>query len=379
MCRPIVSINMKLTEYAFSLNVMFDYNEKDQRAASPEERDEYEDINRQTYNYEPFADDEENELGKLYVESLNKYVENHPNKEEMEKTLQMDFSQEEINAYVEKYTSAQKEGKSFLERFHGWDATFILLIPWCIAKSLKNRNRFEDFSIFQVNVELNEYMFLWFEELETFPGFWQYGQFPKYEVKDGVGIIPEGTTKIVDYAFCNCNDLLSISIPDSITEIGMSPFSSCANLHTVELPNSITDLKKCRFSNCTSLKTITLPESLTNICDFDHSGIEKITIPSSVIEIGRYVFEACNSLKSVVIKGPVAKIEDNAFRDCTALKTIELPVGIKKIGKDAFNGCTSLKTIYVPAKKADYYKKRLPEALHHLIVELPAEKKAKKK
>ena len=42
MCRPIVSINMKLTEYAFSLNVMFDYNEKDQRAASPEERDEYE-------------------------------------------------------------------------------------------------------------------------------------------------------------------------------------------------------------------------------------------------------------------------------------------------------------------------------------------------
>ena len=72
--------------------------------------------------------------------------------------------------------------------------------------------------------------------------------------------------------------------------------------------------------------------------------------------------------------GPVAKIEDNAF--CTALKTIELPVGIKKIGKDAFKGCTALKTINVPAKKADYYKKRLPEELHHLIVELPAEKKA---
>lgn len=47
----------------------------------------------------------------------------------------------------------------------------------------------------------------------------------------------------------------------------------------------------------------------------------------------------------------------------------------KKIGKDAFKGCTALKTINVPAKKADYYKKRLPEELHHLIVELPAEKK----
>jgi hypothetical protein len=32
----------------------------------------------------------------------------------------------------------------------------------------------------------------------------------------------------------------------------------------------------------------------------------------------------------------------------------------------------------VPAKKADYYKKRLPEELHTPIVELPAEKKTKK-
>ena len=108
---------MKLTEYAFSLNVTFDYNEKDQRAASPAERDEYEDANRQTYNYEPFADDEEDELGKLYIESLNKYVENHPNKEEMEKTLQMDFSQEEINAYVENTHQLRKKGSRSLSVF----------------------------------------------------------------------------------------------------------------------------------------------------------------------------------------------------------------------------------------------------------------------
>ena len=148
-----------------------------------------------------------------------------------------------------------------------------------------------------------------------------------------------------------------------------------SNLHTVELPNSITDLKKCSFSECTSLKMITLPESLTNICDFDHSGIEKITIPSGVTEIRRFAFEACNSLKSVVIKGPVAQIDDKAFIDCAALKTIEFPAGIKKIGKEAFKGCTALKTINVPAKKASYYKKLLPKKLHSLIVELPADKK----
>lgn len=60
-------------------------------------------------------------------------------------------------------------------------------------------------------------------------------------------------------------------------------------------------------------------------------------------------------------------------------------VGIKKlfiIDDDeeycAFDNCTALKTINVPAKKANYYKKRLPEELHSLIVELPVEKKTKK-
>ena len=44
-----------------------------------------------------------------------------------------------------------------------------------------------------------------------------------------------------------------------------------------------------------------------------------------------------------------------------------------------FHGYDILKHGNVPAKKGDYYKKCLPEELHGLIVELPAEKKAKKK
>jgi hypothetical protein len=58
---------------------------------------------------------------------------------------------------------------------------------------------------------------------------------------------------------------------------------------------------------------------------------------------------------------------------------VTLGVGIKKIIMTDDGTEEALKTINVPAKKADYYKKRLPEELHGLIVELPAEKKAKKK
>lgn len=49
-----------------------------------------------------------------------------------------------------------------------------------------------------------------------------------------------------------------------------------------------------------------------------------------------------------------------------------IPDSVTIIGRSAFEGCAGLKSIQVPAKKTAYYKKRLPEKLHGLIVELPA-------
>ena len=42
----------------------------------------------------------------------------------------------------------------------------------------------------------------------------------KYEIKDGVGIIPAGSTEIKDEAFKGCEELKSVVIPDTVTKIG---------------------------------------------------------------------------------------------------------------------------------------------------------------
>ena len=52
----------------------------------------------------------------------------------------------------------------------------------------------------------------------------------KYEIKDGVGIIPEGTTYIDSCAFQNCKELKSVVIPKSVKTIGANAFEGCAGL-----------------------------------------------------------------------------------------------------------------------------------------------------
>ena len=100
-------------------------------------------------------------------------------------------------------------------------------------------------------------------------------------------------------------------------------------------------------------------------------------IPKGTKKIVGAAFENCKNLKSVVVLAGLNKIYYRAFANCFSLETITLPIGVNSIRDDVFYDCTALKTIYVPAKKTDYYKRRLDDKLHSLIVELPAEKKKK--
>ena len=258
----------------------------------------------------------------------------------------------------------------------------------------------------------------------------------KYEVKDGVGIIPEGTKKIEHGAFLGCSELKCITIPDSVTEIDDAAFQKCTGLTSIVIPNNVEKIGRNVFLGCTGLESIVVSEGnktydsrnncnaiietennqllvgckntfipdTVNIIGVDSNwlgvrsafqkctGLTDIVLPESVTEIGRSAFEDCTGLKTVVVKGKLKKIPEAAFKNCSALESITLPAGIGKIDTIAFKGCTSLKTINVPAKKGDYYRERLERCqqflqdsgkpvwgtLDEIVVELPAEKKAKK-
>ena len=115
--------------------------------------------------------------------------------------------------------------------------------------------------------------------------------------ENGHAVIPEGTTRIDDYAFLQCNKLVSVSIPDTVEEIGEGAFGSCKNLIS-------------------------------------------ITLPSALKLIDEAAFFGCEGLKSLVIPSGVKMIEARAFADCTSLTEVHLPAGVS-IDSTAFNGSPS--------------------------------------
>ena len=82
----------------------------------------------------------------------------------------------------------------------------------------------------------------------------------KYEIKDGVGIIPEGTTKIKKDAFYDCEDLTSVFIPESVTEIGEAAFERCVGLTEIAIPVSVKKIGQAAFSRCANLTKFSVAE-----------------------------------------------------------------------------------------------------------------------
>lgn len=78
----------------------------------------------------------------------------------------------------------------------------------------------------------------------------------EYEVIDGKGIIPDGTTEIAFQAFDGCTCLQSIEIPDSVTQIGDEAFSGCSSLQSIVIPDSVTEIGRWAFYQCSSLQSI---------------------------------------------------------------------------------------------------------------------------
>ena len=181
--------------------------------------------------------------------------------------------------------------------------------------------------------------------------------------------IPDGVTRIGDYAFKGCSSLASIVIPDSVTSIGSSAFSNCRSLVSIIIPDGVTSIGSSAFYGCSSLASIVIPDSVTSIesSAFSNcSSLVSIIIPDGVTSIGSSAFYGCSSLASIVIPDSVTSIDYAAFSNCRSLVSITInKMNSPKINASSFgssvNDYTGRKTfdkgtnmLYVPTGATGY-------------------------
>lgn len=87
---------------------------------------------------------------------------------------------------------------------------------------------------------------------------------------------------------------------------------------------------------------------------YSNTGLESVTIPSSVTKIGARAFDGCSSLTSITIPTSVTSIGVNAFANCYGLTKFEFQrteggaAGITEIPVRMFYQCVSLKELDLP-------------------------------
>lgn len=97
-------------------------------------------------------------------------------------------------------------------------------------------------------------------------------------------------------------------------------------------------------------KHVFVSPSATDIANgaFAGTGVEHVTIPQSVRNIGSGAFRMCGSLVAVDMPESMEEIGACAFEQCWQLERIDLPDGIEYLGHSLFRNCYRLQSVSVP-------------------------------
>ncbi|MDE6634622.1 MAG: leucine-rich repeat domain-containing protein, partial [Bacteroidaceae bacterium] len=203
------------------------------------------------------------------------------------------------------------------------------------------------------------------------------------DVYSGDIVIPETVTyqgftckviAIANQAFSNrsyelewVKGLASFAAPYNTSSTGNSSLTS------VTIPNSVITIGKEAFANCTGLTAITIPNSVTEIGDgvFEGCiGLSSVNIGNGVKTIGENAFYKCSSLTSISLGSGVETIDSWAFEDCIALKDFYcFAENIPIIGSDIFSGVNLRSaTLHVPAASLEAYSAKSPWKIFGQIV-----------
>lgn len=144
--------------------------------------------------------------------------------------------------------------------------------------------------------------------------------------------------------------LYDVNIPSEIygvpvTKIGDSALSR-SSIKKVTLPSTVTEIGRWAFDKA-GFEEFEIPDSVAKIGEraFNRTKLKSITVPGSIKSVAKWCFAFCENLTSAALGEGVQKLEEDAFEGCKALESVSLPNSLEEIGNKAFLSCKALSSI----------------------------------
>lgn len=166
----------------------------------------------------------------------------------------------------------------------------------------------------------------------------------KVKIKDGSTYLP-GKYK---------DKIISVVIPEGIEKLTNYSFTNCINLEKVSLPSTLTEIGFQAFQGCMSLTDIEFPERLSKIereAFLNCENLENINLHSGITILGDYAFQNTGIREIDLTKGDSenlgSKLEIGigTFSGCKKLEKVKLSERLAFIPDQLFNGCIALKEV----------------------------------
>mgnify|MGYP001796510247 CR=1 FL=1 len=171
-------------------------------------------------------------------------------------------------------------------------------------------------------------------------------------------VICEGVTSFGEnafYVYYNDLDVMFTNYFDSDNSIDEN-FTKYCGVTSVSIPNSVVSIGRSAFRNCRNLTSISVPNSVSTIGRSAFSACSKLTslnLPNSITIVESYLCRGCSSLNSITIPNSVTYIRYSAFSGCHSLKFVVIPNSVTRIGGHAFAFCKGLTSITIPDSVLD--------------------------
>ena len=159
-------------------------------------------------------------------------------------------------------------------------------------------------------------------------------------------------TAIGSYAFFEMTEITSLTIPEGVETIEFYACRGCSGLQYVSLPTTLRTMGNAVFCGCESLLAGSIPDSVTSMGRDTFWGCKAMTsvkFSRNVTSLGTMTCYNCDSLTEVTVPECVTSIGVSAFLDCDNLRTVTLPTVMTEIGNFAFNKCVSLEELTLPS------------------------------